>query len=85
MGMLRREQQFLINSYYDDWEDHRDGFRDWFRDFKKIKNVKDKQWSHLFEKRTQMNNKQKRLWRRRKVKSKQHIANLYKFILEYSF
>ena len=26
-----------IDTFYDDWEDYRDGFRDWFRDFKLIK------------------------------------------------
>ena len=62
------ENNLFIDVFYDDWEDYRDGFRDWFRDFKKIKNVKDKHWCHLFEKRIQMNKKQKKLLQRRKTR-----------------
>ena len=29
----------FIEPYYDDWLDWRDGMRDWFRDFKKIKKL----------------------------------------------
>lgn len=61
------ENNFFIDVFYDDWQDYRDGFRDWFRDFKKIKNIKGKQWSHLFEKRVRMNEKQKKLLQRRKA------------------
>lgn len=59
----------FINYFYDDWSDYRDGFRDWFRDFKKIKNVKDKKWSDLFTKRVRMNKKQKLLLQRQKAKA----------------
>lgn len=62
------ENDLFIDEFYDDWENYRDGFRDWFRDFKKIKKVKDKQRSHLFKKRTQMNKKQQKLLQRRKAR-----------------
>lgn len=62
------ENDLFIGTFYDDWQDYRDGFRDWFRDFKKIKNVKNRTWSGLFEKRIRMNIKQKRLLQRRKAR-----------------
>ncbi len=62
------ENGLFLNPQYDDWLDYRDGFRDWFRDFKKIKNVKNRQWSSLLEKRVRMNQKQKRLLRRRLIR-----------------
>lgn len=65
-GLL--ENDLFIDVLYDEWTNYRDGFRDWFRDFKKIKNVKDKHWSHLFEKRIRMNKNQKRLLQRRKAR-----------------
>ena len=62
------DNDLFITPFYDDWQDYRDGFRDWFRDYKKIKNVKGEQWSKVFEKRIQMNKKQKKLLQRRKAK-----------------
>ena len=58
----------VIDPVYDDWLDYRDGFRDWFRDYKRIKNAKNKNRHHLFQKRLRMNQKQKVLLQRRKVK-----------------
>src|SRR3989338_9071727 len=63
----------FINDFYDDWEDYRDGFRDWFGDFKKIKKLRRLNGANedLIRKRISMNNKQKRLSiRRKKAKSK---------------
>lgn len=58
----------FLNPQYDDWLDYRDGFRDWFRDFKKIRIIKDKQWSTMLEKRIRMNQKQDKLLRRRRAR-----------------
>ena len=59
-----------INQFYDNWEDWRDGFRDWFRDFKTIKKVNQTKGmslvSDFFEKRKRMNEKQEKLLLRRK-------------------
>lgn len=64
------EHDLFITPLYDDWEDYRDGFRDWFRDFKKIKRKHFRQSRYfsieLFEKRIRMNRKQKKLLKRRK-------------------
>ncbi len=63
------EFDLFINQQYDDWEDWRDGVRDWFRDFKKIKKIHrgfkcfNKE---LFNKRIKMNKKQKKLIKRKK-------------------
>ena len=68
---LKKENLF-INEEYDDWQDHRDGFRDWFRDGKTIKNsIKRKYKRGLTEhdiKRKKLNDKQKKLLQRRKVR-----------------
>jgi hypothetical protein len=66
------QKELFINPEYDDWNDHRDGFRDWFRDFKLIKKAYKKRhyWSDLIEKRTRMNEKQEKLLQRRKAKKK---------------
>ena len=62
----------FVDEFYDDWEDYRDGFRDCFKDFKKIKNVHMRRGIYfnqeLFEKRIQMNKKQERLARIRKIR-----------------
>ncbi|MBS3171798.1 hypothetical protein J4449_04265 [Candidatus Woesearchaeota archaeon] len=66
----------FINDFYDDWEDYRDGFRDWFGDFKLIKKIKLSQFSHnpeLATKRLKMNKKQKILLRRRKLRKNKTI------------
>ena len=65
------KNDLFIDSFYDDWEDYRDGFRDWHSDFKKIKNIdigKSSVYDELYEKRIRMNKKQKRLLRRRKAR-----------------
>ncbi len=60
-----------IDQFYDDWEDWRDGFRDWFRDYKTIKRVNQTKGmflvSDVFEKRKKMNEKQGKLLLRRKA------------------
>jgi len=58
----------MITPFYDDWNDYRDGFRDWFKDFKKIKEIRRnmKFDSGRAEKRERMNLKQKRLLKRRR-------------------
>ena len=65
---LERYDMF-IRPFYDDWEDCRDGFRDWFRDFKLIKqinkNLRYRMSSELVEKRLKMNRKQRKLLIRR--------------------
>jgi len=62
----------FAGTFYDDWEDYRDGSRDWFKDFKTIKEIHPKRGRYrekeLVEKRIQMNQKQKRLLKRRKAK-----------------
>ena len=61
----------FINDFYDDWTDYRDGFRNWFEDYKLIKKIKIGQFSYNSElviKRLKMNKKQKILLRRRKLR-----------------
>ncbi|MBI4145450.1 hypothetical protein HY493_04575 [Candidatus Woesearchaeota archaeon] len=62
----------VVEPFYDDWSDYRDGARDWSRDFKKIKKfnyaVKRSLYGHLAEKRMRMNKKQSRLLRIRKAR-----------------
>lgn len=61
----------FINPFYDEWNNYRDGFRDWFRDFKKIKKIHRRHGvfnEELYEKRICMNLKQKKLLKRRKIK-----------------
>lgn len=62
-----------INDFYDEWLNYRDGLRDGYRDFKKIKKIYPTGWndvwcSELIEKRICMNKKQKRLLQRRKMR-----------------
>ncbi|MFQ5621134.1 MAG: hypothetical protein ACE5FT_04785 [Candidatus Nanoarchaeia archaeon] len=69
------EEDLFVNPLYDEWEDYRDGFRDWFGDYKKIKRVHTGMiWymDDLYEKRVRMNQKQKRLLKKRKARCK-HI------------
>ena len=64
------EEDLFISPHYSDWDDWRDGFRDWFDDFKKIKKVNPRRKlfnEELYEKRVRMNKKQKKLLRRRKA------------------
>ncbi len=67
----------VIDTFYDDWCDYRDGLRDRFSDFKKIKKVIPR-WlnEELRIKRIRMNMKQKYLLRRR-VKKKNHPRRRY--------
>ncbi len=61
---------FFINPIYDDWVDWRDGFRDWYRDFKLIKRIHHNinvYHPELVDKRIRMNLKQKKLLLRRKA------------------
>tara|TARA_Y100000310_G_C20543486_1_gene744462 strand:- start:95 stop:385 length:291 start_codon:yes stop_codon:yes gene_type:complete len=64
------EYDLFLDTFYDDWEDWRDGSRDWFRDFKTIKKINLRRYDYLDEnilnKRLSMNQKQKRLLKRRK-------------------
>jgi hypothetical protein len=55
----------FINEIYDDWNDYRDSFRDWYRDFKMIKNIKDRRYSKELDVRLRMNKKQEKLLKRR--------------------
>ena len=61
-----KRHNLSIKDFYDDWENYRDGFRDWFRDFKLIKKRKRFFNAELSAKRIRMNLKQKRLLQRRK-------------------
>lgn len=59
----------FVNPFYSDWDDHRDGFRDWYGDYKLIKNIPFKSWRfELWEKRKHMNKKQKKLLKIRKAR-----------------
>ncbi|MFA4887869.1 MAG: hypothetical protein WC595_06685 [Candidatus Nanoarchaeia archaeon] len=63
------EHDLFLEDFYDDWEDYRDGMRDWFSDFKLIKNIHGKKpFDKLLEKRVRMNKKQEKLLVRRKKK-----------------
>ncbi len=65
------ENDLFITPFYDDWEDYRDGFREWFRDFKKIKKPSKRHSffnSALYEKRLHMNVEQNKLLSIRKVR-----------------
>ncbi len=65
------KNDIFINPFYDEWNNYRDGFRDWFGDFKKIKNICGR-YAHCniesYNKRIRMNLKQKRLLKRRKIR-----------------
>ncbi|MGV8172043.1 MAG: hypothetical protein ACP5OA_05100 [Candidatus Woesearchaeota archaeon] len=58
----------FINDFYDDWEDRRDGFRDWYRDFKMIKNIQKRADDESVNKRLRMNKKQEKLLKIRKAR-----------------
>ena len=64
------ENDLFVNPHYSDWDDWRDGMRDWYKDFKKIKKINlGVTWfkEDLYEKRIKMNRKQKKLIKRRKA------------------
>ena len=62
----------FLTPFYDDWMDWRDGMRDWFSDFKLIKNINPNRSNYIDDKvitkRLRMNKKQKILLKRRKIK-----------------
>lgn len=63
----------VINDFYDEWQNYRDGLRDGYRDFKKIKKIYPTGWNYVWcsefvEKRIRMNLKQKRLLKRRRAR-----------------
>jgi len=62
----------FIKEEYSDWDNYRDSFRDWFKDFKLIKCIPFKYAHYLnnsyWEKRDLMNKKQELLLKRRKAK-----------------
>ena len=69
-------QNLFLNEFYDDWEDWRDGFRDWYKDFKTIKNItveKKKVYGEKYDKRMRMNEKQKNLLCRRKLRKMEEM------------
>ena len=71
------KNDLFINQFYDEWNNYRDGFRNWFGDFKKIKkiNARYRKFNKLlYEKRVRMNKKQKKLLQIRK--SRKNIAKL---------
>ncbi len=61
----------FVNPFYDDWIDYRDGLRDWYTDFKKIKRINlGVTWyrEDLYNRRVKMNLKQKKLLKRRQAR-----------------
>ncbi len=62
------ENDLFLQDFYDDWDNYRDGMRDWFSDFKLIKKFhkKNNPFKELVEKRLKMNKKQEKLLIRRK-------------------
>ncbi len=62
------ENDLVVDTIYDDWSNFRDGCRNWFRDFKKIKKVCTKFNKQLYEKRMRMNVKQRRMVMIRKAR-----------------
>ena len=65
------ENDLFIDTFYDEWNNYRDGFRDWFGDFKKIKKIDPsyRKFNELmYDKRMHMNMKQKRLLQIRKAR-----------------
>lgn len=66
-----------IPAEYDDWNNYRDGFRDWYRDGKMIKNSYKRKYHKYHSendiKRTALNNKQKRLLKIRAARKNKKI------------
>ncbi len=75
----------FVYPFYDNWCDWRDGTRDWFRDFKQIKDISEKTSRgyipQMWEKRIQMNHKQIKLLQRRKVREKNQ--KIIKFVFSF--
>ena len=65
--------------FYDDWQDYRDGQRDYISDYKKIKDgIKYRYWKYQddqYKERMQMNNKQKMLIKRREARQNAKARN----------
>jgi hypothetical protein len=65
-----------IQNEYDDWNNYRDGFRDWYRDGKMIKSTK-RQYHHIFSdydsKREKLNRKQELLLKRRRARKNKKL------------
>ena len=65
------ENDLFIDDYYNEWGNYRDGMREWFRDFKKIKKACKgyvESYGPLYLKRIRMNRKQKKLLLIRKAR-----------------
>jgi len=71
----------VVMPFWDDWCDWRDGFRDWYNDFKLIKKLhwKTRGYYHneMWEKRMQMNKKQKRLIKRRTRRKEARLVSSF--------
>tara|TARA_Y100000310_G_C20242813_1_gene605420 strand:+ start:179 stop:466 length:288 start_codon:yes stop_codon:yes gene_type:complete len=66
------KNDLFLNPFYDEWNDWRDGMRDWFSDYKLIKKIDcgfKKIYNSSYEKRIKMNHKQKKLLKRRKARN----------------
>lgn len=64
------EAQVYIQEEYDDWQNYRDGFRDWEGDGKRIVNLNRR---YPFSNKVRhMNKKNKRLLKRKKLRRKKH-------------
>ena len=63
------ENDLFVNEEYNEWRNFRDGFRNWFDDSKTIKKIQ--RYLPFFkgrEKKIKMNEKQKKLLKRRKTR-----------------
>lgn len=79
---LLKKHNLFIDPFYNEWANYRDGFRDWIRDFKLIKDIKLKRSTYfnedLVRKRILMNKKQQRLLiRRKKIKGKELLKKRF--------
>jgi len=73
------EENLFLNKEYNEWEDWRDGMRDWYCDYKLIKrvNIGMKSAYHKdYEKRVKMNQKQKRLLKRRRARNSSSLQEI---------
>lgn len=66
-------EDYFITPRYSDWDDHRDGFRDWFGDNTLLKDTEHKEFSGA-DTRKKMNKKLRKLIRRR-AKQQKHPRN----------
>ena len=72
------ENDLFLELYYNEWVNYRDGLRNQYPDFKKIKKLHHGIGYHpdSWQKRICMNNKQKRLLKRRKMMKTKREFNL---------